>query len=442
MKRTSMYKVLATTAILGQTLVGPVLSHADTVSTNTETHSPSQNQYENKLGNLPFINFASDVEDFRDKPKEAKDWIKGKLEEQKKKMSSSDTQTLQDFTTKDNKEINEYLNKNKGELIDNKPLNLKIEKLDTILRKEETKIDTSIKVYRTIPNMKIEDAEKVKNTILPRDAYTITSLTNITGSNPIVEITIPKGSHVVYGIVSNFGGVITERGAGLLVTDVKQITDKGIVRTKIEATLISGEEMRFTKDLGIGVNLDVKDLVNSKDTLKKANELTGDITQKFKDLKSIFPDIKDGNQLFQKLKEAGVTIKFQDYPLDKEEPNMKGEFHLDKKELQINIVDQGDTENTFAHELGHAIDETLLHAKSYNDTSFQNLYLQEKQNYIAAFKFDIEKLYPNLQTAKEQAPEYFADAFAKFLLEPDRLKQVAPGTYEYIKSNITHLLFK
>ncbi|OUB12009.1 hypothetical protein BK708_29155 [Bacillus thuringiensis serovar yunnanensis] len=105
-------------------------------------------------------------------------------------------------------------------------------------------------------------------------------------------------------------------------------------------------------------------------------------------------------------------------------------------------MDQGDTENTFAHKLGHAIDEILLNAKSYNDTSFQNLYLQEKQNYISAFKFDIEKLYPNLQTAKEQAPEYFADAFAKFLLEPDRLKQVAPGTYKYIKSNITHLLFK
>ncbi|OUB12008.1 hypothetical protein BK708_29150 [Bacillus thuringiensis serovar yunnanensis] len=211
---------------------------------------------------------------------------------------------------------------------------MKIEKLDIILKKEETKIDTSIKVYRTIPNIKIEDAEKVKNTILPRDAYTITSLTNVTVLNQIVKITIPKGSHVVYGVVSNFWGVITERRAGLLVTGVKQITDKGILRTKIEVTLISGEEIQFTKNLGIGVNLDVKGLVNSKDTLKKVNELTGDITQKFKDLKSIFPDIKDGNKLFQKLKEAGVTIKFQDYPLEKEEPNMKGEFHLDKKSFK------------------------------------------------------------------------------------------------------------
>ncbi|OUB18357.1 hypothetical protein BK708_21310 [Bacillus thuringiensis serovar yunnanensis] len=244
MKGASMYKVLATTAILGQTLIGPVLSHADTVPTNAESHSQQQNTYDKTLKNFAFTNFAEDGEkDFKDKPKEAKDWIKGKLEEQEKKMSSSDTQTLQDFTKKDNKEINDYLNKNKGELIDNNPLNLKIEKLDTILRKEETKIDTSIKVYRTIPNMKTEDAEKLKGTILPSPFYNITSLTNIPGSDTIVELTVPQGSHVVYGEANDFAELITERGTGLSVTDVKQVAEKGIVRIKIEATLVSSEDM-------------------------------------------------------------------------------------------------------------------------------------------------------------------------------------------------------
>ncbi|OUB36102.1 hypothetical protein BK708_02845 [Bacillus thuringiensis serovar yunnanensis] len=56
MKRTSMYKVLATTAILGQTLVG--------------AHHQQQNTYDKTQKNFAFTNFAEDVEkDFKDKPK-------------------------------------------------------------------------------------------------------------------------------------------------------------------------------------------------------------------------------------------------------------------------------------------------------------------------------------------------------------------------------------
>ncbi|OUB32362.1 hypothetical protein BK708_07515, partial [Bacillus thuringiensis serovar yunnanensis] len=398
MKRTSMYKVLATTAILGQTLVGPVLSHADTVSTNTETHSPQQNQYENKLGNLPFINFASEEVDFKDHPKEAKDWIEGKVKEQEKKLSSSDTQALQDFMKKDKEEINDYLYKNKGELVDKDPLNSKIEKLDKMIL-DHGKTDTSMKVYLTVSNMQKENIEQSKGTILSMPNYGISSLTSITGSDAIVEAEVPKGSYAIFGESNGSGVVITERGTGLLVTDVRQIADKGILRTKIEAKLISSKEIRKINE----------NKQKDTDTLNKQLGLQGELIQfdtKKADWKNEYTEAqkmttnisKIDPTILGKLVEKGMHIKLVDYPItetneyaylkDQIPRGWEGTTVAGGKQLTWNDVPgvgsvdgkpvvarigysefgKGhDTANLELHETAHAIDRVVFHNISQTD---------------------------------------------------------------------------
>ncbi|OUB18355.1 hypothetical protein BK708_21300 [Bacillus thuringiensis serovar yunnanensis] len=263
MQLKSMYKVLATTFILGQTMVGPVLTHADTVPTNAGTHAKQQSNMDTTLGNLPFINLAIDGEDFGEKPKEdGKKYVEDRMKEQEKKMSVSEVRALKDFITKDENTINDYLFKNDGKLMDKDPLNTKIEKLDDILKAQ--RIDTSIKVYQTIPSMKIGSAQNLREKILTNSIYEITSLSKASGSDPLLEITVPKGSHAAYGMNGDSASLILERGSGLLVTDVKQITDKGITRIKIEAKILSSEEIRNRE----------KDL---SPQLKSANEM---LTQK------------------------------------------------------------------------------------------------------------------------------------------------------------------
>ncbi|QWI73150.1 hypothetical protein ER45_029910 (plasmid) [Bacillus mycoides] len=454
MKMSNMYKVLATTAILSQSMVVPALSYADTVPTNVETQKP-QNAYGNQLGNGKYINFTqSEEEDFGDKSKEdAKNGIAERIKEQEKKLSSSEVQALHDFITKDNKNVNEYLVKINGKLMDQDPMNEKIEKLDNILKHQQT--ERTIKVYQSIPNMKIEQAENLRGTISPKPTYRITSLTKVSGSDALLEITVPKESHAAYEIVNDSAGLITERGTGLKVTNVRTFNDRGAPRIKIEATLLSSEEMKareiksealkaanqmLTGKIGLPVNLDLKDLEKSEATIAKANEFIVDVNRSFKDLAQTLPNVKDGKELFKKLIVAGVTIKLQDHPINLKDLKVAGSFNVDTKELQIDLTKQSDIENTFIHELGHAIDYKLLNTISQNNTAFQNIFSQEKQAYTKVFRFDIDKLYPDL-TTQEKSGEYFADAFAKFVLEPERLKQVTPQTYQFIKNNISKLLF-
>ncbi|QWI73133.1 hypothetical protein ER45_029780 (plasmid) [Bacillus mycoides] len=84
MKLANMYKVLATTAILGQTMVAPVLSHADTISTKNGIHAQKQQtSQDHALGNFNTINLMADGEDFGKKSKEE---AKSYAETEKKKQ--------------------------------------------------------------------------------------------------------------------------------------------------------------------------------------------------------------------------------------------------------------------------------------------------------------------------------------------------------------------
>ncbi|OUB35572.1 hypothetical protein BK708_04680 [Bacillus thuringiensis serovar yunnanensis] len=452
MQLKNMYKVLATTAILGQTLVGPVTSHAETVPSNTETYSQQQNSHENTLENASFINFAADVEkDFKDHPKEAKEWIERELKEQEKKMSSSDTQALQDFMKKDNKEITEYLIKNKGGLVDKNPLNSKIEKLDTIFEKKATKIDTSTKVYMKLSNMKIEDAAKVKDTILPRYDYTSTSPTNVTGSDAIVELTVPKGSRVVYGKTNDSGELIIERGTGFLVTDVKEVTDKGVVRTKIEAKLLSNKEMKeresklneVSKSLSDTMKMPVSLEFSNAETATSIEEAKTDITEANKaleDINKIVPTL-NMSELFKKLVNKGVHIILQDSTILTEDKHGKedyadGLYAYENKEIIVNLkrpTENAINQNALLHELGHAIDFEFFESKIEEDPKLKDIIDDEE---LAIFKLiNIDYNLP-LKKYYSQPMEYWAGVFSLFMTDNEKLKKLAPETYKYIEEKL------
>ncbi|OUB35578.1 hypothetical protein BK708_04660 [Bacillus thuringiensis serovar yunnanensis] len=450
MKRTSMYKVLATTAILGQTLVGPVLSHADTEPTNVGAHHQQQNTYDKKLKNFAFTNFAEEGEkDFKDKPKEAKDWIKEKVKEQGKKMSSSDTKALQDLVKKDNKEITEYLIKNKGGLVDKNPLNSKIEKLDTIFEEKATNIDTSMKVYMKLSDMKIEDlmqredVAKVKGTILPRYGYTITSPTNVTGA--IVELTVPKGSRVVYGKTNDSGELMIERGTGFLVTDVKEVTDKGVVRTKMEAKLLSNKEMKeresklneVSKSLSDTMKMPVSlEFSNAETTasIEKARKGIAETNTALESISKIIPTFNVSG-LLKKLTVEGVHINIKDSSI---EPGKQtdGRYIPTTKELVLNTTRKVIDTNTPLHELGHAIDHIFFGFDIKKDPKFQQIVSAELQSFLRSNGWEWDPQYVDYYS---KPVEYWAEAFARFMTNNENLKKEAPKTYQYIIDKLKEL---
>ncbi|OUB07915.1 hypothetical protein BK708_37365 [Bacillus thuringiensis serovar yunnanensis] len=457
MQLKSIYKVLATTAILGQTMVGPVLSHADTVSTKSEIHSQQQNSYENKLGKLPFINFASEEGDFGDKPKEdAKKYVEDEIKEQEKKMSSSDIQTLLDFFKKDNKAINDYLIMETGKLLDKDPLNAKIQKLDDILKRQRT--EKTVTVYQSVPKIPLQDALNLKGKILPPDQYRISSLTKDSIVNkkdrPLLEIKVPKGSHALYGMNQDSSILaLIERGAGLLVTDVKQIVDKGISRTKIETKLLSSEEIRnreqindaevkkaienLTKENKIKVPVTINSLdPNVSKVIKDAFDVIDQFQGKINHtLQSQFGPNVTADHLFYQFEKNGGKISIHDSLLQTgDNAFINGEFRTTTKE--IHLFRNGDgifMTNTLLHEFGHAYEDLLFNKQLRNDPELIECYRQEGDAFGKTFK-DIKKLYAGLNESGQVA-EFFAEAFAKFMDENDnqRLKEVTPKTYEKIK---------
>lgn len=85
--------------------------------------------------------------------------------------------------------------------------------------------------------------------------------------------------------------------------------------------------------------------------------------------------------------------------------------------------------DTFVHELGHFIDHTFGFGLS-NSNEFYNIYQEELENYMNTIEYNNGnlKIYANINTTSE----YFASAYACYILYPDNLKELCPNTYTYI----------
>ncbi|OUB14805.1 hypothetical protein BK708_25290 [Bacillus thuringiensis serovar yunnanensis] len=431
MQLKSIYKVLATTFILGQTMVTPIMSHADTVPTNAESHTKQQSNMNAMLGNLPFINFASDVEDFGKKSKEeTTSYVDKRMKEQEGKMSSSEISDLQDLI-KNNGIIKE---KEKGD------------KLDNLFNKLKT--EQTIKVISKLP-MKEQDAKGLKGKLIPRPNYTVFPFKETSGSDPLMEITVPKGSHVAYGKQGNDDTLIIERGTLLEITDVSQVTDKGISRIKIEAKLISSEEVRkreekldeTNKKLSLYMGLPVK-LASIK--LDPTNDITRteDVIEGFRNefdelfMSGIFSKADAGVEILHRLETNGVNIKIGDIGAKPEDNG--GLYRPQTKEIFIDLS-QPDVKSVLAHELGHAIDHEFFKLQLGKDIELVKAFSKDKELFAKEFGFDFDKLYAG-QSEERKVQEFFAEAFAKFVMDNQKLKKVSPDTYEKIKQILSNLI--
>jgi hypothetical protein len=93
-----------------------------------------------------------------------------------------------------------------------------------------------------------------------------------------------------------------------------------------------------------------------------------------------------------------------------------------------------DSDDTISHEIGHYISwkakKTKITSKNAAETSdFMEIYEEEK---------DLYDLY-NVKYSISSSTEYFAECYARYLIEPDNLKNTCPNTYDYIDDLIDKL---
>ena len=80
---------------------------------------------------------------------------------------------------------------------------------------------------------------------------------------------------------------------------------------------------------------------------------------------------------------------------------------------------------TLYHEVGHFFDYKYYKYYSLSDSKeFQAIFYEERYN----FKTNHSELWYFQETSRE----YFAQAFAEYILNPKRLQKNCPETYEFI----------
>ena len=87
-------------------------------------------------------------------------------------------------------------------------------------------------------------------------------------------------------------------------------------------------------------------------------------------------------------------------------------------------------QNVTYHEFGHLLDYGYNTEYESEDDEFMNIYYAERSN----FKNDY-----NYEYAVSNSTEYFAEAFAEYMKNPQQLKDNTPRTYNYIVNTINNI---
>ncbi|QWI73149.1 hypothetical protein ER45_029905 (plasmid) [Bacillus mycoides] len=436
MKRSNMYKVVATTIVMGQVMVYPILSQADTKITNT------------KSPNFIVENPPHDELDFGNKSsEEISDFATKEFKKQTAEIPRYKIKAIESFNDTDSKKINQSLIENKNKPIEQNPNKDKIKLLDETLLDIQTKqtIKGYINQEGSLPNV----SDLSKGQVINVPEYMTPSLNHVSGDKALWVIQIPKGTHAAYmnnlNNVKGESGLLIERGSRLQITHIATFNDRGALRTKIVAKLLPKEaqdtkgkikqaNQTLTEKLGLSISLEELSSSGLEEALERADQLISTVHEKVQ-------NVPNGKGLFTKLAKEKVSITLQGTPFDSEES--LGQYNKLTKRIQIDMKSdkhqkENQLETTLLHEIGHAVDFRLLNYISEN-TNFQQLFSQEKQAYAKTFEFNIDTLYAK-KNLEERAGEYWADAFARFVLAPEKLKTTAPKTYEFIEKTLRNLL--
>ncbi|QWI73132.1 hypothetical protein ER45_029770 (plasmid) [Bacillus mycoides] len=193
----------------------------------------------------------------------------------------------------------------------------------------------------------------------------------------------------------------------------------------------------LTEKIGLPVTVDSVD----SDVTSLVNRVSGAVTS----VQEAFDSANASGRMnkmmkdviFNRLKEAGSQVIFSEDPSVFEDGNLEdsvkggGFFDTDDNLIVINAMDPN-VAQTFVHELGHAIDKLLFKDQLGKDPEIKMSYSKNGERYGEAFDFDIKELYGR-DSEEKQVKEYIADAFSRFLMDSEKLKQVDPDIYEKIK---------
>lgn len=129
--------------------------------------------------------------------------------------------------------------------------------------------------------------------------------------------------------------------------------------------------------------------------------------------------------------DIGCTITI--VPEIEEAPWAAGAFYSESTNKYASIeITRGVSNQEFVtyHEFGHLLDYGYDKVfKSEYDSEFISIYHEEKANFITDY---------NYEYATSNSVEYFAEAFAEYMTNPDRLRENTPKTYDYIVNAISN----
>ena len=140
------------------------------------------------------------------------------------------------------------------------------------------------------------------------------------------------------------------------------------------------------------------------------------------------------DKLPEKVKELVEEENYKIYVVDELESDIDGYITLGKtyfgfKTIKISNIDLY-VERTTLHEYGHVLDDELAIRFISESEEFMDIYLSEKENFAVD---DNHEYFTSTEL------EYFASAFAEYILNPERLKENTPRTYEFIENCINNL---
>ncbi|QWI73129.1 hypothetical protein ER45_029755 (plasmid) [Bacillus mycoides] len=190
---------------------------------------------------------------------EAKDFVKDAIKKQKTEIGEARAKDIEQYTSS----IEDYALKT-GEAVKDGDgiLERRVENLDKAFDAEKNGIETSITVYKNVDPLilsafkgKIGQSEEEttkmfeqkKGQVIPIRTYLAAKLSHSSGTDPILAIEIPKGTHAAFTEkllgAKDTPGVITEKDCGLIITDVKEFVDRGVRRLKIEGKLVPSQKV-------------------------------------------------------------------------------------------------------------------------------------------------------------------------------------------------------
>lgn len=110
------------------------------------------------------------------------------------------------------------------------------------------------------------------------------------------------------------------------------------------------------------------------------------------------------------------------YSGDPDDYKTAGFYNTDKKMIVVNDAKNADF--TICHEMGHFVDHNLYDGKLISDTK--------------EWRRVLESEYPNAgwDLYYSNPQEYFAESFAYYFTDPDKLKNMCPQTYEIIDKTV------